>query len=70
MYSLTKSSRMKYIDLREAWVQQLRDRKLCEFDRVPGAKNVADFFTKVLDRVKFQEWEESRDHGPSPRSPA
>ena len=47
---------MKYIDLRESWVRQLRDRGLTTLVKVDGLMNVADFFTKVLGKTKFQQF--------------
>ena len=47
---------MKYIDLREGWVRQLRDRGLTTLVKVDGQMNVADFFTKILGKTKFQQF--------------
>jgi hypothetical protein len=55
---LGKASRMKHIDIRDAWVQQLRDRKKAEFRRIPGVDNAADFFTKLLNKPNFKKWAE------------
>ena len=44
------TSRMKHIDIREAWVQQLREKKELEIKHIPGTENPADFFTKILPR--------------------
>ena len=50
-------SRMKHLDLRQAWIQQIRDRSIAEFIKVDGTDNKADFFTKLLSRVLFKEAE-------------
>ena len=44
------AGKMKHIDIRGAWVQQLRDKGEIEIVHVPGTKNPADFFTKILPR--------------------
>ena len=43
-----KIGRMKHIDLREAWVTDLRDQGKLEFIRKSGPDNNADFFTKII----------------------
>ena len=53
-----KTGKMKYIDLRESWVQQLRDRGLTTLVKVDGQYNVADFFTKILAKVKFMQFQD------------
>ena len=47
-------SRMKHIDIREAWVQTLRDKRIT-FKRIPGEQNKADFFTKIHTGPKVKE---------------
>ena len=49
-----KIGRMKHIDLREAWVKDLRDRQHIEFIRKTGPENRADFFTKILTGSQFK----------------
>ena len=51
------TTRMKHLDLRAAWIQQLRDTSLADFVKVDGNMNEADFFTKLLPRIKFKEHE-------------
>jgi hypothetical protein len=51
-------SRMKHLDLRSAWIQQVRDRSLAVFTKIDGLENKADFFTKLLPRVQFKEFEQ------------
>ena len=45
--------KMKHIDLRNAWIQQLRNNKIVDIIKVPGSRNGADFFTKLLPRTEF-----------------
>ena len=47
--------RMKHIDMRNGWVQQLRDQGKVKFQKVAGTENAADFFTKVLPIPAFEE---------------
>ena len=49
-----KIGRMKHIDLREAWVKDLRDRQHIEFIRKTGPENPADFFTKIITGSQFK----------------
>ena len=52
-----KTGKMKYIDLRESWVRQLRDRSLTRLVKIAGPYNVADFFTKVLAKIKYGQFQ-------------
>ena len=45
--------RMKHIDLRESWVEQLRSKGNFEWVKVPGTSNKADAFTKILTGIEF-----------------
>ena len=45
--------RMKHIDIREAWIQQLRDRDVVTFNKVDGKLIKANFMTKLLDKLEF-----------------
>lgn len=49
--------KMKHIDLRAEWMNQLRDRKIVNVVKIPGEENGADFFTKLLGRIAFQQEE-------------
>jgi hypothetical protein len=49
---------MKHLDLRSAWIQQVRDRSIAVFTKIDGLENKADFFTKLLPRVQFKEFEQ------------
>ena len=51
-------SRMKHLDLREAWVQQLRDKEMAEYYKVVGTDNPADFFTKIHHGTGFKNFQE------------
>ena len=52
------SGKMKHIDMRSDWVQDLRNRNLCRLLRVPGNENPSDFMTKVHPAPDFQRLEE------------
>ena len=41
------------IDMREAWVQEMRDQSVVKTEHVPGHENLADVFTKCLMGPKF-----------------
>ena len=47
------SGKMKHIDLRDAWIQRLRCKKIVDVVKVAGTENGADFFTKILTRAEF-----------------
>ena len=53
----TCSSNLKHINLRLSWVQQMRDRSVVEFEKVPGTENPADLFTKLQGLKVFQKME-------------
>jgi hypothetical protein len=40
--------RMKHLDLRAAWIREMKDSKGIKFVKVDGKMNLADFFTKIL----------------------
>jgi hypothetical protein len=44
---------MKHIDMRHAWIQQLRDQDTCNVVKVPGEENNSDFFTKLLGKQAY-----------------
>ena len=46
-------SRMKHIDVREDWVQSIRDKKRIVIRKVDTKKNPADFFTKLFSQAEF-----------------
>ena len=39
---------MKHLDIKEGWIQLLRDRDIAEYWKIEGPLNLADFFTKIL----------------------
>ena len=47
------SGKMKHLDLRDAWIQRLRNKKIVDIVKVLGTENGADFFTKLLSRADF-----------------
>ena len=47
------SSRMKHIDIREARVQQIRDKEKIKILKIAGTKNPADLFLKLLTNTAF-----------------
>ena len=44
---------MKHLDIKEGWIQLLRDRDIAEYWKSEGTINLADFFTKLNDRIIF-----------------
>mgnify|MGYP001295664004 FL=1 len=47
------SGKMKHLDLRDAWIQRLRNKKIVDIVKVLGTENGADFFTKLVSRADF-----------------
>ena len=47
--------KMKHLDIKEGWIQLLRDRDIAEFWKIEGPLNLADFFTKLNDRIIFDQ---------------
>ena len=52
--STDKCTKIKMIDMREEWVELLRNRTLLQTAKVPGPENEADFFTKILPEPAFR----------------
>jgi hypothetical protein len=50
------SSQMRHVRTKEYFCRELVVAKLVEFGFVPGIDNLADMFTKALERVKFSEY--------------
>lgn len=44
---------MKFVDLRESWVRDIKDKGKCRVLKIDGKINPSDFGTKILDRVEF-----------------
>ena len=47
------ATRMRHIDVREGWVQQIRNRKNLSIHKIWGIDNPADFFTKIMAKTEF-----------------
>ena len=47
--------KMKHLDIKEGWIQLLRDRDISEYWKIEGPLNLADFFTKLNDRIIFDQ---------------
>ena len=43
-----RRTKLKHIDVRQAWVQAMRDSEICVLYKVDTSENLADFFTKIL----------------------
>jgi hypothetical protein len=52
-------TKMKHIDCRQEWVRTLRDKSVCLPAHVPTADNLADIFTKILDKETFERLRDS-----------
>jgi len=48
-------TKMKHIDVRQAWVMALRDADVVQVEKVGTEDNLADLFTKILDYDRFAE---------------
>ena len=48
-------TRLKHIDLREAWVEQIKGNKEIELRKIDGKINPANFLTKILGATQFRE---------------
>ena len=48
-----RRSKLKHIDVRQSWVEWLRDKSLVNLSHVDTKLNLADFFTKLLDLENF-----------------
>ena len=46
-------SKMKHLDVRLGWIQQIRERGQISLLKVNGPSNPADFFTKVMAKTEF-----------------
>ena len=47
--------KMKHIDMRSGWIQELRDTSKCLVEKIAGEENLADSFTKLLPLGAFKE---------------
>ena len=50
-----RRTKMKHIDVRQAWVMALRDSNVVQVEKVGTDDNLADLFTKILDYDRFAE---------------
>ena len=50
-----RRTKMKHIDVRQAWVMALRDADVVQVEKVGTDDNLADLFTKILDYDRFDE---------------
>ena len=48
-----RRSKLKHIDVRQEWVQALRDHSVVQAEYVNTKNNKANFFTKILDNETF-----------------
>ena len=49
-----RRTKLKHIDVRQQWVEWLRDKSLCKLKYVNTKENLSDFFTKLLETDTFQ----------------
>ena len=49
----TRRSKMRHIDMRQSWVEALRDDNIVKFKWVPTKDNITDIGTKLLDTLTF-----------------
>ena len=50
----TNRSKLKHIDVRQWWCQMLRDKSVLKPQHIDSPFNLADLFTKILDRPVFE----------------
>ena len=48
-----RRSKLKHIDVRQQWVEWLRNKELVNLTHVDIKLNIADFFTELLDQETF-----------------
>ena len=47
-------TKMKHLDIRMQWVQEIRDKKKIKIHKVAGPHNRSDFFTKLMTKSEFK----------------
>lgn len=47
-------SKMKHLDVRKEWIQQIRDKEQITISKIDGEHNPADFFTKIMGPTDFE----------------
>ena len=50
----SRSARVR-LDVRQAWVEAVRDSNVCVLEKVGTSDNLADFFTKILEHTRFED---------------
>ena len=50
------SGRTRHIDVRQCFLREMKEKDLIVVKWIPGAKNVADLFTKNLSGPQFEEF--------------
>ena len=49
-----QKTKMKHIDCRLEWVRILHNKNIVKVEHVPTKENLADIFTKILDKSTFE----------------
>ena len=49
-----QKTKMKHIDCRLEWVRMLRNKEIVKVEHIPTKENLADIFTKILDKSTFE----------------
>ena len=49
-----QKTKMKHIDCRLEWVRMLRNKEIVQVEHIPTKENLADIFTKILDKSTFE----------------
>ena len=62
--------RMKHLDIKEGWIQLLRNRDIAEYAKIDGPLNLADFFTKLNDKIMYYQQYGQIQYVPTPEDPA
>ena len=52
------ATRMKHLDLRDQWIQQMRTKDIVDYFKVEGVNNLADFFTKIHHGADFKTFQD------------
>ena len=63
---------MKHPDIKEGWIQLLRNRDIAEYAKIDGPLNLAhaDFFTKLNDKIMHYQQYGQIQYVPTPEDPA
>ena len=49
-----RRSKLKHIDVRQQWVQELRDKQARKLTKVSSERNLSGIFTKILEPERFE----------------